>query len=65
MSAGEIEKASKPATLAILDAATGAELYSGTGATSFSNTPLSVANGHIYFTTHDNTLLQFGIPEER
>lgn len=65
MSPAEIAKASKPATLYLLDATTGATIYTGTGATSFSNTPVSVANGHVYVTTNDNTLLQYGIPEER
>ena len=62
----EIEKMSKPATLYLLDGATGAAVFtSGKAATSFSNTGLTAGNGHVYFTTHDNTLYQFGIPEER
>ena len=63
---GEIEKMSKPAVLYILDATTGQELYSsGKEATSFSPSGIAVANGHVYFTTHDNTLYAYGVPEER
>lgn len=66
MSPTQVEKAAKPAKLQILNATTGAEVFnSGAAMTSFSNTPLAAANGHIYVLTHDNTLLQFGIPEER
>lgn len=62
----EVQKEAKPAKLTIFNAGSGAEIFnSGAAMTSYSNTPISAANGHIYVTTHDNTLLQFGIPEER
>jgi hypothetical protein len=62
----EVQKEAKPAKLTVFNAASGAEVFnSGMSMTSYSNTPLSAANGHIYVSTHDNTLLQFGIPEER
>ena len=65
LNAGEIEKMSKPAVLYILDAATGQELYSsGKEAASFSPSGIAVANGHVYFTTHDNMLYAYGVPEE-
>jgi outer membrane protein assembly factor BamB len=65
-SAAEVEKGSKSGVLYILDGATGKELFSsGSDATSFANSGLAVANGQIYFTTHDNTLFTYGIPEER
>jgi len=63
--ASEIEKMSKPATFYILDAETGKEMFtSGTGATSYSPSALAVANGHAYFTTHDNMMYAYGVPEE-
>jgi hypothetical protein len=62
----ETEKMAKNATLYLLDGTTGAQVFtSGTGASAFSNTGLTAGNGHVYFTTHDNTLYQYGIPEER
>lgn len=62
----EVEKEAKPAKLTIFNLTTGAEVFnSGAAITSYVNTPLAAANGHIYVTAHDNTLLQFGIPEER
>ncbi|MCA1683663.1 MAG: hypothetical protein LC708_00810, partial [Actinobacteria bacterium] len=64
--AAELEKGSKNGTLYILDGATGKELFSsGSDASSFANAGLAVANGKIYFTTHDNTLFTYGIPEQR
>jgi outer membrane protein assembly factor BamB len=65
LTAGETEKMSKPAVLYILDAATGQEIYSGKEATSFSPSGIAVANGHVYFTTHDNMMYAYGVPEER
>ncbi len=63
---GEIEKMSKPAVLYIFDAATGQELFSsGNGAASYSPSGIAVANGHVYFTTHDNMMYAYGVPEER
>jgi hypothetical protein len=65
-SVSEVEKGSKNGVLYILDGATGMELFSsGSEATSFANSGLAVANGQIYFTTHDNTLFTYGTPEER
>lgn len=50
------------ATLYALDGATGKELYSsGDAVDSYShNSGLAVANGRIYFTTHDNAVYCFG-----
>lgn len=52
----------RPATLYALDGATGKELYSsGNAAATYAHgSGLSLANGRIYFTTHDNTVLAFG-----
>src|SRR6185312_5765191 len=52
------------ATMYILDGATGKELFSsGNDAATFShNSGLALANGRIYFTTHDNTIYCYGIP---
>jgi outer membrane protein assembly factor BamB len=59
--------ASRRATLHILDAATGKPLFtSGDAVTGTANpeTGLAVANGRVYFSTIDNTVYSFGIPEE-
>ena len=59
-------KPSAHATLYALDAATGKQLFSS-GDTIQSSTHLaglSVGDGHVFFTTHDNTLYSFGIPLE-
>jgi len=62
----EVVKMSKGATLYILDAFTGKELWStGTAATSFSHSGLGFANGRAYFSTYDNTLYAIGVPFER
>lgn len=62
----EEEQMAKPAVLYILDATTGQELLSsGSTAASFSTSGIAVANGRVYFTTHDNTLYAYGLPEER
>ncbi len=63
LSVSEVEKMSKPAALYILDASTGKELFAGGPASSFSNSGIAVANGHVYFTTHDNSLYAYGVPE--
>lgn len=64
--AAEVEKGSKNGVLYILDGATGKELFSsGSDATSYANSGLAVANGLIFFSTHDNTLFSYGIPQER
>ena len=54
------------ATLYALDAATGKELYSSGDAigTYTHLAGMSVGDGHVFFTTHDNTLYSFGIPLE-
>lgn len=66
MSATDIEQAAKPATLYILNAATGKELFSsGEDTKAFSSSGIAVANGHVYFSTHDNMLYAYGVPEVR
>ncbi len=54
------------ATLYALDAATGKELYSsGDAIETYTHLAgMSVGDGHVFFTTHDNTLYSFGIPLE-
>jgi outer membrane protein assembly factor BamB len=61
-SVSEREKMARHATLYVLDGATGKELYSsGDAVTSYSHgSGLAVANGRVYFTTHDNTAYCFG-----
>jgi outer membrane protein assembly factor BamB len=58
--------ASSHATLYALDAATGKQLYSsGDAIQTYSHLAgISVGDGHVFFTTHDNTLYSFGIPLE-
>ncbi len=58
--------ASTHATLYALDAATGKQLYaSGDAIGSYTNLAgMSVGDGHVFFTTHDDTLYSFGIPLE-
>jgi hypothetical protein len=58
--------ASTHATLYALDAATGKELYSsGDAIETYTHLAgMSVGDGHVFFTTHDNTLYSFGIPLE-
>jgi outer membrane protein assembly factor BamB len=58
--------ASTHATLYALDAATGKELYSsGDAVETYTHLAgMSVGDGHVFFTTHDNTLYSFGIPLE-
>lgn len=66
--AGEnvVERLSSPATLYLLDAATGKELFtSGKAVAAPSHDGgVAVANGSIYFGTQDNTVYSFGIPME-
>jgi len=54
------------ATLYALDAATGKQLYSSEDAihTYTHLAGISIGDGHVFFTTHDNTLYSFGIPLE-
>jgi outer membrane protein assembly factor BamB len=54
------------ATLYALDAVTGKQLYtSGDAIQTYSRLAgLSAGDGHVFFTTHDNTLYSFGIPLE-
>jgi outer membrane protein assembly factor BamB len=55
----------KPAALYVLDGATGRELFtSGNAATTYAHSGVAVANGRVYFSTHDNTLYVYGIPME-
>jgi outer membrane protein assembly factor BamB len=58
--------ASTHATLYALDAATGKQLYSsGDAIESYTHLAgISFGDGHVFFTTHDNTLYSFGIPLE-
>jgi outer membrane protein assembly factor BamB len=60
----ELSKMAKRATLYALDSSTGKELFSsGNVATSYSYTGgLAVANGVIYFATHDNAVYVYGFP---
>ena len=57
---------SSHATLYALDAATGKQLYtSGDAIQTYSHLAgMSIGDGHVFFTTHDNTLYSFGIPLE-
>ncbi len=54
------------ATLYALDSASGKQLYSsGNAITTYTRLAgMSVGDGHVFFTTHDNTLYSFGIPLE-
>ncbi|HEX4031417.1 MAG TPA: hypothetical protein VHX20_13690 [Terracidiphilus sp.] len=58
--------ASDHAILYALDATTGKELYSsGDAVPTYTHlSGVSAADGHVFFTTHDNTLYSFGIPME-
>ena len=64
-SRAEWSQQARPARLYVLDGATGKELYVGDKATTFATGGLAVANSQIYFTTHDNALNAYGIPQER
>jgi outer membrane protein assembly factor BamB len=52
------------ATMYVLDGTTGKELFSsGDDAAGFSHgSGLAIANGRVYFTTHDNTVYCYGLP---
>jgi outer membrane protein assembly factor BamB len=61
----EKQQMAKPAVLYAFDAANGKELWSsGNGAATFSHAGISVNEGRVYFSTHDNTLYCYGIYEE-
>jgi outer membrane protein assembly factor BamB len=69
VSAGDFQKNLKPksgthATLHILDATNGKELYAlGSEITAPANlTGVTLVNGRVYFTTTDNTLYAYGVP---
>lgn len=59
-------KTSTHATLYALDGATGKQLYSsGDAIQTYTHLAgMSVGDGHVFFTTHDNALYSFGIPME-
>jgi len=62
----EQEKLAKNAVFYILDGATGQELFSsGAAVNGFSTSGLAFATGRAFFSTHDNTLYAYGIPEVR
>jgi hypothetical protein len=67
LSTGEPGKSKKgsPATLYVMDADSGKELYVGNKATTYSTGGVAVANAQIYFATHDGLLYAYGIPVER
>lgn len=58
--------ASNHAILYALDAITGKELYSSGDAINAytQSSGVSIGDGHVFLTTHDNTLYSFGIPME-
>jgi outer membrane protein assembly factor BamB len=55
------------ATMYVLDGSTGRELFStGNDAATFSHrSGLALANGRVYFTTHDNTVYCYGLPADQ
>jgi outer membrane protein assembly factor BamB len=62
-SSAQLEQVAGKATLFVLDAITGKQLYSS-GDSVASSSPgggLAVANGRVYFTTQDNTVYCFGL----
>jgi outer membrane protein assembly factor BamB len=63
LSTGQSEN---PATLHVFDAFTGKELYSSGKMASgtASSAGLALANGRVYFTTHENAVYCFGIPSQ-
>lgn len=62
--AAEREKMASHATMYAFDGLTGKELFStGDDATTFSHgSGLALANGRVYFSTHDNTIFCYGFP---
>jgi outer membrane protein assembly factor BamB len=63
----EWQKMSSHATLHVFDGVTGKELYSsGNAVSSYSHGGgLAIANGRVYFTTHENTVYCFGFTKEQ
>jgi outer membrane protein assembly factor BamB len=63
----EREQLAKPATLYVLDALMGRDLYSSgnTAASASLRAGLAVANGRAYFTARDNAVYCFGIPGQQ
>lgn len=64
----DMERMAKPAVLYVLDGASGKQLFSsGHDTTTFASSGIAVANGNdqFYFTTHNNTLFAYGVPEIR
>jgi hypothetical protein len=61
-----LEAGGAHATLYALDAATGKQLYSSGDAvgTYTRLAGMAIGDGHVFFTTHDDTLYSFGIPLE-
>ena len=55
------------ATMYVLDGTTGKELFStGNDAATFTHrSGLALANGRVYFTTHDNTVYCYGLPAQQ
>jgi outer membrane protein assembly factor BamB len=65
-SASEWQGMSSHAALYAFDAVKGKELYSsGNAVSGYSHGDLAVANGRVYFTTHDNAVYCFGFPKEQ
>jgi outer membrane protein assembly factor BamB len=67
LATGDAPRSAARATLHVLDAATGEELYSsGNIASTWTHgSGLAVANRRIYFSTHDNTMYCFGFLAEQ
>ena len=63
-SVGEREKMASHAILYVLDGATGKQIFSsGNDANTFSHASgVAIANGRVYFTTHDSTVYSYGFP---
>ena len=65
-SIAEWQSMSTHATLYVFDAMTGKELYSsGNTARGYSHGGLALANGRVYFPTHENTVYCFGFLKEQ
>lgn len=66
-SGSEWNAMASPATLFAFDSTNGKELFStGNTIPTYSHSPgLAVANGRVYFSTHDNTMYCYGLPEKQ